>query len=39
LPLPVLTLVTGYPFNYIGAAPKRFIVRADLRGTPGASVP
>lgn len=25
---PVLTLVTCYPFNYIGAAPKRFIVRA-----------
>jgi len=25
---PVLTLVTCYPFSYIGAAPKRFIVRA-----------
>jgi sortase A len=25
---PVLTLVTCYPFNYIGSAPKRFIVRA-----------
>jgi sortase A len=25
-----LTLVTCYPFNYIGAAPKRFIVRAEL---------
>jgi sortase A len=24
-----LTLVTCFPFNYIGAAPKRFIVRAD----------
>lgn len=24
----VLTLVTCYPFNYIGSAPKRFIVRA-----------
>jgi len=24
-----LTLVTCYPFNYIGAAPSRFIVRAD----------
>jgi sortase A len=24
-----LTLVTGYPFDYIGAAPERFIVRAD----------
>jgi len=27
---PVLTLVTCYPFFYIGAAPKRFIVRAEL---------
>ena len=25
-----LTLVTCYPFNFIGAAPKRFIVRATL---------
>jgi sortase A len=25
-----LTLVTCFPFNYIGAAPKRFIVRAKL---------
>jgi sortase A len=25
-----LTLVTCYPFNYIGSAPKRFIVRASL---------
>lgn len=25
---PALTLVTCYPFNYIGSAPKRFIVRA-----------
>jgi sortase A len=24
----VLTLVTCYPFSYIGAAPKRFVVRA-----------
>jgi LPXTG-site transpeptidase (sortase) family protein len=24
-----LTLVTCYPFTFIGAAPKRFIVRAD----------
>src|SRR5262245_14441779 len=28
---PALTLVTCYPFNYIGSAPKRFIVRAALR--------
>jgi sortase A len=38
-PDPVLTLVTCYPFNYIGSAPERFIVRAELRGTPDASVP
>jgi len=25
---PVLTLVTCYPFNYVGPAPRRFIVRA-----------
>ena len=30
---PALTLVTCYPFNYIGSAPKRFIVRASLRAT------
>ena len=29
-----LTLVTCYPFNYIGAAPKRFIVRAQLDTAP-----
>ena len=27
---PELTLITCYPFNYIGAAPKRFIVHAHL---------
>jgi len=27
-PEPVITLVTCYPFNYVGSAPKRFIVRA-----------
>jgi len=27
---PTLTLVTCYPFNYIGAAPKRFIVQAEM---------
>ncbi|MCU1335863.1 MAG: sortase family protein [Bryobacterales bacterium] len=27
---PVLTLVTCYPFYYLGRAPKRFIVRAEL---------
>lgn len=29
-PTPVLNLVTCYPFWYVGSAPKRFIVRADL---------
>lgn len=28
--VPELTLITCYPFNYIGAAPKRFIVHAQL---------
>jgi sortase A len=27
---PALTLVTCYPFTYVGAAPRRFIVRASL---------
>ena len=27
---PTLTLVTCYPFDYIGLAPKRFIVRATI---------
>jgi sortase A len=27
---PELTLITCYPFNYIGAAPKRFVVHAHL---------
>ena len=26
-----LTLVTCYPFNYVGSAPQRFIVRADAK--------
>jgi sortase A len=30
---PALTLVTCYPFNYVGSAPKRFIVRAALQTT------
>jgi len=29
---PALTLVTCYPFEFIGHAPRRFIVRADLIG-------
>ena len=28
--VPQVTLITCYPFNYIGAAPKRFIVHAHL---------
>jgi sortase A len=27
---PILTLVTCYPFHYVGPAPKRFIVQAQL---------
>lgn len=27
---PVLTLVTCYPFTYVGSSPQRFIVRAEL---------
>jgi len=33
---PTLTLVTCYPFSYVGSAPKRFIVRAAL-GKPSPS--
>ena len=29
-----LTLVTCYPFNFAGSAPKRFIVQATLRDSP-----
>lgn len=28
---PALTLVTCYPFNYVGSAPQRFIVRAAMQ--------
>jgi sortase A len=34
---PTLTLVTCYPFHYIGAAPKRFIVRAAQVGVSAAN--
>lgn len=37
-PGPSLTLVTCYPFHYIGPAPQRFVVRATLV-TAGKSVP
>jgi sortase A len=38
-PDPSLTLVTCYPFTYIGAAPERFIVRARLRPAPPSTAP
>ena len=31
-PTPALTLVTCYPFYFIGSAPQRFIVHASLKG-------
>ena len=30
---PMLTLITCYPFSYVGKAPRRFIVRADRTPT------
>jgi len=43
---PVLTLVTCYPFHYVGAAPERYVVRATRvetlaadRPTPGTTPP
>jgi len=35
----VLHLITCYPFYYVGSAPKRFIVEADLAGALDASLP
>jgi sortase A len=32
---PTITLVTCYPFYYVGSAPKRYIVRATLADDPG----
>jgi sortase A len=34
----VLTLITCYPFNFVGNAPKRFIVRAERVDAPTARV-
>lgn len=34
-PAPVLTLVTCYPFAFVGRAPMRFVVRAALTTSPG----
>jgi sortase A len=31
---PILTLVTCYPFYYVGAAPKRFVVKARQEAVP-----
>jgi sortase A len=43
-PVTMLTLISCFPFNYIGAAPERFIVRAELirdqvRATHASSLP
>jgi len=38
-PIRVLTLVTCYPFEFIGRAPQRFIVRADLDREEARSAP
>lgn len=35
---PTLTLVTCYPFDFIGPAPLRFVVRAREIGRPGAAL-
>ena len=32
---PAVTLVTCYPFYFIGSAPQRFIVRANAASEPG----
>jgi sortase A len=36
---PALTLVTCYPFSYVGSAPQRFIVRAMPAGAMSSTVP
>ena len=36
---PVLHLITCYPFYYLGSAPKRFVVDAELAGALDASLP
>jgi sortase A len=36
---PEMTLVTCYPFYYVGSAPERFIVKARLIGPPTAPAP
>lgn len=34
-----LNLITCYPFYYVGAAPKRFVVKAELAGAVGRGAP
>jgi sortase A len=36
---PELTLITCYPFHYVGAAPKRFVVHAHLVSLSPSAVP
>jgi sortase A len=36
---PTLTLITCFPFAYIGRAPKRYVVQADLVSQAGAALP
>ncbi len=36
-PKPSLTLVTCYPFYFVGVAPRRFVVHATLKETAGLS--
>ena len=36
---PTLTLITCYPFRYVGKAPRRFIVRADRISTAQTTTP
>lgn len=33
--VPELTLITCFPFNYVGTAPKRFVVHATLLSVDG----
>jgi LPXTG-site transpeptidase (sortase) family protein len=35
---PTVTLITCYPFSFVGNAPRRFIVKAELVGYPTGSV-
>ncbi len=36
---PAVTLVTCYPFYYLGSAPQRFIVRGTYEGSPETAIP